>query len=277
MIEACTTCLFDEMLDASTAVDYSNVDDATGYATLILAVANEAGLLLLNGNKQSFEAIQTMKLAKEWIYNVKTKIGEMEAGQAMDMLAPYDLMHRLAHHSPTPKAFADEYLLKAFEARIHGDDSVNEYHLYRFIKEKLDRRDKTYFGRPLEWYASSLDRWFKKFKNGSAIETMSDYDTLEIVSILMSEDLYAFTGSDQNTFKKNLFDNYRHLLDNIDLYGFEELEALSHFLSWSSKFMPQKQICDYFAAITAAQIAHPETNRFYRFTLQHTLDILKEC
>ena len=178
MIETQTICLFDEMLDASTAVVYNNVDDATGYASLIFAVANEAGLLLPNGNKQSYEAIQTISLAKEWIYNVKNKIGEMEVGDAMDMLAPYDLMHRLAHHSPTPKAFADEYLLKAFEARIHGDKSVNEYHLYRFIKEKLDRRDKSYFGRPLEWYASSLDRWFKKFKNGRTSENLSDYDTL---------------------------------------------------------------------------------------------------
>ena len=276
MIETCTTCLFDEMLDASTAVDYSNVDDATGYATLIFAVANEVGILSPNVNKQSYEAIQTIKLAKEWVYNVKSKIGEIEAGQAMDMLAPYDLMHRLAHHSPTPKAFADEYLLKAFEARIHGDDSVNEYHLYRFIKEKLDRRDKTYFGRPLEWYASSLDRWFKKFKNGRTIENLSDYDTLEIVSILLSEDLFAFTGSDQNTFKKTLFDNHRHLLGNIDLYGLKELEALSHFLSWVGKFTSQQQFRDYTNVITAARIAHPEINRFYRLTLKHNFYILND-
>lgn len=274
MIETQTTCLFDEMLDASTAVDYSNVYDTTGYSTLIFAVANEAGLLSPTGNKQSYEAIQAIRLAKEWIYNVNNKIGEMEPGDAMDMLAPYDLMHRLAHHSPTPKAFADEYLLKAFEARIHGDESVNEYHLYRFIKEKLDRRDKSYFGRPLEWYASSLDRWFKKFRNGSASDNFSDYDTLEIVSILLSEDLFAFTGSDQNTFKKNLFDNHRHLLDNIDLYGLKELEALSHFLSWAGKFMPQQQFYDYTNAITLAQIACSDTDRFYRLTLQHNLYII---
>lgn len=272
MIETCTSCLFDEMLDASTAVDYSNVDDAAGYAALILAVANEVELLLPNGTKQSYEAIQTIRLAKEWVYNVKNKIGEMEVGDAMDMLALYDLMHRLAHHSPTPKTFADEYLLKAFEARIHGDELVNEYHLYRFIKEKLDRRDKTYFGRPIEWYASSLDRWFKKFRNGRAVEDMSDYETLEILSILMSEDLFAFTGSDQNTFKKKLFENHRHFLDNIDLYGLKELEALSHFLFWSRKFMSQQQFYDYTNAITAAQIANPETNRFYRCTLQRKLN-----
>ena len=168
MIDTQTICLFEEMLDASTVVDYSNVNDATGYASLIFAVAHEAGLLSPVANKQSNEAIQTTRLAKEWVYNVKANIGEMEAGHAMDMLAPYDLMHRLAHHSPPPKAFSDEYLLKAFEARIHGDESVNEYHLYRFIKEKLNLREKSYFGRPLEWYASSLDRWFKKFRSGRA-------------------------------------------------------------------------------------------------------------
>lgn len=276
MIETQTTCLFDEMLEASTDVDYSNVYDTIGYATLIFAVSNEAGLLLPNGNKQSYEAIQITRFAKEWIYNVKAKIGGMEAWQAMDILAPYDFMHRLGHHSPTHKAFADEYLIKAFEARIHGDRLVNEYHLYRFIKEKLNRRDKSYFGRPLEWYASSLDRWFKKFKNGRTTENLSDYDTLEIVSILMSEDLFAFTGRNQNIFKKTLFDNHRNLLNNIDFYGLEELEALSHFLSWSGKFMPQQQFCDNTNAIIEAQIANPKTNRFYRLTLQHNLDLLNE-
>lgn len=90
MIKIQTTCLFDKMLEASTDVDYSNVYDAAGYATLILADANEAGLLLPKGNKQSYEAIQIIRLAKEWIYNVKAKIGGLKAGQAMDILAPYD-------------------------------------------------------------------------------------------------------------------------------------------------------------------------------------------
>ncbi len=276
MIETQTIYLFDEMLDASTDVDYSNVYDATGYATLILAVANEAGLLLTNGTKQSYEAIQTTRLAKEWVYNVKANIGEMEAGHAMDMLAPYDLMHRLAHHSPTPKAFADEYLLKAFEARIHGDSSVNEYHLYRFIKEKLDCRDKSYFGRPLEWYASSLDRWFKKFRNGSASENLSVYDTLEIVSILMSEDLFAFVGRDQNIFKRRLFANHNHLFDKIRVYSIRELSALSHLLSSSHILMSAKQYQVYYNAIILAQIANLDTNRFYRITLKRDLAILNE-
>ena len=92
----------------------------------------------------------------------------------------------------------------------------------------------------------------------------------------MSEDLYAFTGSDQNTFKKLLFDNHRHLLDNIDFYELKELEALSHFLSWAGKFMPQHQFCDYTNAITATRIAHPETNRFYRLTLKHNFYILND-
>ena len=273
MIETQTTCLFDQMLDASTDVDYSNVCDATGYATLILSVANDAGMLYPTGNKQSYEAIQTIKLAKEWVYNVRTNICKMEAGHAMDMLAPYDLMHRLAHHSSTPKAFADEYLLKAFEARVHGDRSVNEYHLYRFIKEKLERRDRTYFGPLLEWYSVSLDRWFKKFKNGLSTENLSDYDALEIISVLISEDLFAFVGHDQNTFKRRLFANHNHLFDKIKVFNIRELSALSHLLLSSHILMSAKQYQVYYNAIILAQIANLDTNRFYRITLKSDLAI----
>lgn len=59
-------------------------------------------------------------------------------------------------------------------------------------------------------------------------------------------------------FKKRSFDNYRHLLDDIDIYGLGKLEVLSYFLSWSGKSMSQQQFRDYSNAITAAQIANPK-------------------
>lgn len=276
MVETHSTYLFDEMMKGASEVDYTNVWDAMGFATLIFAVGNEIGLIFATGNRQSYEAIQTTKLAKEWIYNVKSLIGRMSAGDAMDVLESYDFMHRLAQRSPIPREFADEYLFKALDARIHGDKSVNEYHLFRYIRTELNKKNKPFFDKPLQWYSSSLNRWFKKFKYGSTFENISDYDTLEIISILLSEDLFVFADGDQNLYKKKLFDNYKHLLDKIGDYGFNELNALSHFLNWSRKFMTGEEYTAYDNAITLAQIASPETNRFYRFTLKRNLALLTE-
>lgn len=267
MIKTKTAYLFEEMMKPSTEVDFDDVSDAIGYATVIFAVANKLGILFPSGNMQSREAIQTIRLAKEWIHNIDVRISNMTTGYAIELLEAYDFMQIVGNHKSISKAFEDDYIFKAFKARIHGDKSVNEYHLFLKISKKLERKEKPYFGGTLNWYSSSLTRWHKQFKNGIAIENLSDYDTLEIVSILLSENLFVFEGSKQGEFKKKLFENHRHYLDEIDDLGFEELSALSRFVSSASKYLQPEQYPKYTKAITAAQIVRLETNHFYRINL----------
>lgn len=273
MHEVKTASQFDAMLEASAIVDFDNVADAIGYATLIFSAANEADILMSNKNIQSPEAIKITQLAKSWVLNIKNRITRMTAGDAMDILEPFDFMYRIANRMAPQQNFIDGYILKAFEARIHGDKSVNEYHLFRFIKNQLDKKNKAFFGRALNWYSASLDRWYKNFRYGSSIEHLSDYDTLEIVSILMSENLFVFT-QDQNLFKEKLFKNHLHYLDKINELSDKELAVLSQYLSWSGKFMPYKERSEYELSILRAQIDHPNTNRFYRRTLLKNFEML---
>lgn len=276
MVETQSTYLFDEMIKAASEVDYDDVADASGFATLIFSVANSLGLIMPKANMQSYEAIKTIRFAKDWLYNIKTRLPHIMAGDAMVLLEPYDFMHRLAERKPISKNLEDEYLFKAFEARIRGDKTVNEYFLFRNFRSKIDFREKKYFDRPLKWYSASLDRWYMNFRRGTSLNGIAIYDRLEIVSILMSENLFMFAGSGQDEFKKKLYDNHCHYLDEMDDLGFLELSALSHFLSRSSKYMSTEQYQDYNEAIIRAQIECPETNRFYRLTLQNNLAILTE-
>lgn len=224
------------MIKASKEVDFDDVRDAAAYAMLIFEVANGLGIHMPAGDRQSPEAMKTVQLAREWVASAKSRIAGMTAGDAMDILEPLDFMHRIAHQSPTPEAFADEYLMKAFEARIRGDKTVNEYHLYRLIRNELERKNRRYFGRPLKWYCSVLERWHGKFSRGRASEDLSDYDTLETVSILMSEDLLAFEGTNEAAFKQTLFDNHRHYLDEIDRRCLDEIDR--HYLDETGRFDP---------------------------------------
>lgn len=266
--------LFDSMTKASTEVDYDDAADATGYATLILTMANEAGLFADKTNSQSYEGIQVRKHAADWIYNIKSRIDRMPAGDALEILAPYDFMYGLAHNSPAPKAFTDEYVLKAFEARINGDTTVDEYYLYRIISSELAKKNKPFFDRPLKWHTMSIERWYKTFMYGRAIENLSDYDTIEIVSILMSEDLFVFISGNQNEFKKRLYGNHRHYFDEIASLSLPELNALTNFLSSSRQFLSPEQYQGYRKSLLIAKIAHPETNRWYRMSLRHDLSLL---
>lgn len=276
MVVTKNTYLYDEMLKASAEVDFDDRSDAIGYAMLIFAVANRLDIVFPAGNMQSREAIRTVRLANEWMHNIKARIPDMVAGDAMELLEPYDFMHMVGNHTSIPKALENQYIIKATEARIHGDKSVNQYHLYLKIRRKLRLKEITCFGRPLEWYLARLEHWHDKFKCGKANEALSDYDTLEIVGILMSEDLFAYEGGNQGELKNKLFDNHCHYLDEIDNLGFDELGALSRFVSSSTKFLSPEQYQNYEKAITQARINRPATNRFLRLYLQSNLVLLSE-
>lgn len=215
---------FELMLTASEEIDFDNFEDAFGYATLIFSAANEAGVI--SGiNRQSREAVKITQLAKEWVTNVKDRIGDKSPNEALMILEPFDFMHRIAYHTAA-QDFINDNILAAFEAYIKGDKTVNEYHLYFYIRQQIVRKNKRFFGQPLKWYLSTLERWFNQFKEGVSSEPLSDYDTIEIVNSLLTEDLFAFVGSKQDAFKKKLFDNHRHYLDELDCHDDSERDNL---------------------------------------------------
>lgn len=276
MLTCRQSLLYDKMLEASSKVAFDNKHEASGYATLILSVANELGIISSTARMQSREVIKTIQCAKEWICSVKTWLDSISIGDAMDMLEPYDIMHRLAFQTPTPKEFEDKYMMKAFEARIHGDHTVNEYHLFRKIRKELKNKNKAYLDRPLQWYMISLDRWYKNFKYGSSLTELPDYDTLQIISILMSEEIFEYADGDQTHFKQQLYTNHLHLLDNKANYSYEELRALSLFLKQSAKHMTAEDYLRHDNDIMLAMISAPTTNRLHRLTLHHTYHLLTQ-
>lgn len=280
-----TQSQYELMLTASKEVDFDNVEDAFGYATLIFSAANEAGVIS-GVNRQSREAVKITQLAKEWVINVEKRIGEKSPNEVLMILEPFDFMHRIAYRTAA-QDFIDHNILAAFEAYINGDKTVNEYYLYFYIRQQIVRKNTDFFGQPLKWYLSTLERWFNRFKSGASNEPQSDYDTIEIVNSLLTEDLFAFVGSKQDTFKKKLFDNHRHYLDELDGLGnrerdsidsgesdrfsYRELVALSNFLKTSGKYLSKEERAAFDHSLLCAQLAHPDINRFYRLSLEHEL------
>lgn len=271
MIQTSHTLLFDQMMDASSQVDFDDVWDAAGYATAIFAAAGEIGLHFSPGARQTYEGIQTARLAKEWIWNVRSRIGGMTPADALSILEPYDFMHRLGHRAPAPPSLEEEYVLRALDARILGDRSVDQYHLFRKIAAMASGDRGPGLRRARQWASERLARWHSLFRHGVTFEDLPDRDVLETVSILMTQDLALFIDGDQAEYKRKLYDCHRHHLDRVGDYDFGELTALSHFLAASRRHMSSEEYAARDLAIIRAQIARPETNRFYRRTLRRAL------
>lgn len=213
------------------SVDFDNVDNVTESASQMLASANELGLFMSQTSRQSREAMRLVGEATAWISNVRKQIDSYPVGKALALIDVYDLLHRVTYRRPADRGFVNDIILRAFEARIHGDTSVDEYMLYRAIRSGIGRKDKAFFNRPLQWFCLTEESWYNEAVNGYDRSRLSDYDILNRATILLETDLFAFEGSNQTAFKRRLLNSTRHYLDNYTAPDPKTHLAVNRYLS----------------------------------------------
>ena len=153
---------------------------------------------------------------------------------------------------------------------IHGDKEVNEYNLYQLIENKILFKDQAYFDKPLQWISLSLDRWCDNFSYGKNQTPLSDYDTIQHVNILLRSNLFFKFGNDAEMFEKELFENRKYFLDNLDIPNPKMLLALYQRLLASIKYISTKEFLTYKVAFIHKDHSSTKINRFYREAFVHS-------
>lgn len=195
------------------AINFNRAEEVINSGARILDRANELKLFLPETSRQSRDAIRLIREATTWVNNVKSHIESHSAGDALSLIDAFDLVHRIACLQPADRTLVNGIILRAFEARIHGDKTVDEYMLYRAIHSRIIRQDKAFFDRPLTWLCLTLGCWHKEAVGGYDKTHLPVYDIINRASILMEADLYAYEGRNQKAFKQHLVDTSRHYLD----------------------------------------------------------------
>ena len=239
-------------------VDFSDIADIAGSAELILARSSNPG---------QFKAAYKSQ-AKQWLLRADTVLDSLSCGDAMTLTAYYEPLHQLAFSQSASTAKLDKYRLDAFESYIRGDKTVDQYALRHTISREIDRRNPKYFGRPLQWESVCLDRWHKQFRYGASLDELSDYDTLNRVSTLLTTDLWSFETRNESHYKQNLFENYKFYLDNLEGLDYSLLIANYSLLISGTPFLTQEEYTAYDTRIRSALIASKETNRYHREALR---------
>ncbi len=219
------------------SVDFDNIDVVTESASQMLASANELGLFMTQASRQSVNARRFVEDATLWISNVRKQIDFYPVGKTLALIEVYDLLHRVTYRRPADRGFVNGVILKAFEAKIHGDRSVDEYVLYRAIRSGIDRKDKDFFNRPLQWLCLTEESWYNEAVKGYDRSRLSDYDILNRATILLETDLFAFEGSNQTVFKRRLLYSTRHYLDNYTPPDPKTHFTLNRYLSTSAALL----------------------------------------
>lgn len=198
-------------------VDFNNASEVWDFANRIITAANAAGLFMVKGCLDK-EQKEIKAVAKNWINRMEAAIDSMNAGDALTVIYIFDFIHRIAYNAPADASYLDRYRLGAFESYVRGDKSVDQYVLFHTLSEEIGKRNKAYFGRPLEWLALCLERWHRNFVTGVSAVTQSDYDTVRQVTALLFSDLWAFE-KDQDAFKCRL------VATHLDYLAYEPAET----------------------------------------------------
>ena len=227
----------DTVSDLST-VDYNNVDEVNDFAYVLINAANSIGLFMSATPLQSREAKQIYQAAKAWTNTVKRQLLVMQPADALRLIDTYDFMHRIAFNCPAKVEELNKVKLAAFDAMLHGDKSVDEYIMFRTIRNAVRQRDKAFFDKPLTWSCIVEERWHKEAILGFDHTRLTDYDIISRVTLLLESDLFAYEGRNQDQFKKSLVEQHRHYLDGYTAPDPRTGDALSNFRLFAPRYIP---------------------------------------
>ncbi|MDE6300243.1 MAG: hypothetical protein K2M19_00820, partial [Muribaculaceae bacterium] len=226
------------MIPETIHTEATTVDALTDHGTRIARAAIRAGMFNV-GHLPTPTDKSLRQEARQWLHGTSALLPRLTAAEILPLITVYDLVHRVAFRCPADTVMINRHVFRAFDALVHGDSAVDQYDMYRAIKAGLDRRDSAYFDRTMQWNTITLGRWHRQFRRGTPDAPLSDYDTLNRVAILLSDDLWAYEASNQAAFKHRLFMAHRHYLDAPEVLDQRTLRALDHFLTASRPFLTE--------------------------------------
>ena len=250
-------------------IDFSSSEEAIRFAMLLCIASREAATLIPSGNLSSITRIRRSSL--QWIEKAEQSLPGYTPGEALETIVAYDFIHRLAYNAAPIPDLIDRHVLRAFEAMLQGDATINKFTLFRRITFGIRRKSPLYTGRPLKWQSHQLARWHKEIKNSMKNQrdinnpnNQSNKEDIEKISILLESDLFPFEGTNEVAFKQTLFSTHRHLLDQAKeiLDQAKEksqgnsrlslLRSLEHLLFRSIPYLPESEYLQYKAEIESA-------------------------
>ena len=250
-------------------IDFSSSEEAIRYAMLLCIASREAAAFIPSGNLSSITRIR--RSSRQWIEKAEQSLPGYTPGEALETIVAYDFIHRLAYNAAPIPDLIDRHVLRAFEAMLQGDDTINKFTLFRRITFGLRRKSPLYTGRPLKWQSHQLARWHKEIKNNlnhqrdiNTPNNQTNKEDIEKISILLESDLFPFEGTNEAVFKQTLFSTHRHLLDQAKeiLDQAKEksqgnsrlslLRSLEHLLFRSIPYLPEPEYLQYKTEIESA-------------------------
>lgn len=227
-------------------LDTTRPDATLTFATDLITAASAHGLFLAH-TPSSPATTRLRHTAATLIHTILHLLDTLPPGQALTIAAArttIDIIHRIAHRTPLPPRLLTPAILRAYNAHIHRDTTVDPYTLCQAITTAANTHptpDIT--GAPLRWASQAITHWHTLILNPPPDTTPND--TIKRLTILLNSDLSAF-HTHQEEFKQKLISRHAHLLSHTPATTAEaeatgidttELPALNALLNASHPYL----------------------------------------
>ena len=210
------------------SIDFSNGHEISAYNHLLISLMQHYGLLDCRAVSTAMSR-QLLQQSKEWVKAIEGNIAVTPVHELIVALSGFDLIHRIAFRTPASSAFIGGCYLKSFNERIRGNMLISDTDLYSAMSDRIQFRDKAFFDKPLQWQCLTSSEWYNECKSTGKFRNSSLEQSLHKARILLDKDLFAFTGRNQEQFKRMLSDHY---LPSIIVNGTENAETLKAKLAF---------------------------------------------
>ncbi|MDE6809924.1 MAG: hypothetical protein K2J42_07560 [Muribaculaceae bacterium] len=238
-------------------VNFNDQIEVESYVSMMVRMGSDLGAFI-PGFRPTAEWKHIRKTAKSVVKKLETLFPTMSPAQKIMSEYAYDMAHRIGYSIPADTKVLNKHVLEAFEARIRGDKTVDEYTLYRGIDTRISKRIPAFLDKPLTWNCLCLDNWFE-----NQCKPQSAYDQINQVTILLNSRLSTYVFGDQDKYKKELLYQNLHYFENLPT-DIRELIALNQLLTAGFRYLTPKVAVGYKTIISNAIIAKTATNSFYR-------------
>lgn len=244
-------------------VNFSDIDEICGFAHLLMAEFQEAGAFDFVNPVNSRELTLLRRAGEEWIKQVERLLPTLPSCNRLEILTYYKAIYIPACSSQAPFSYIAPWILKAFDERIKGDQSIASTLLFPFVDEAILKGERSFLERPLKWRSLMLDHWFKLALSPSFMKS-PDAERIGIATQLLLADMFMFV-SDQTTWKKRLVRQILPLFDRIDELSTTVLMSLLPFLgAMRPEIMPQSVADSHAQRIRRVLVRRTDLSRFHR-------------
>lgn len=199
---------YPDMLPDCSSVNLCDGNEAEAYSHLALALLQMSAYCGDGRPGYRLSGGILVSRTRQWIGRIEDNAPRIPPAQLVRALGGFDLMYRYVYGVPASSGFLNRCYLRAFDEGRTGDAKIGDEELFRAVAGRIRLRDSAFFGAPLRWYSEMLDSWYNTFRLTGSLPGATLPVALLQACFLLREDLFAFAGRRQDSFKKKLAVRY---------------------------------------------------------------------